>query len=332
MSAAASGHSPVVLDIDGDCVEVSGTTKGDTVERAALPRPWVWSRSRRAWVLPRSLRQERRDSIVALFLSTMAAAGRTVEVNDTGRRLTAQERHENRSERLAQRADRHESRAAAAAQTAEAAYAERRRIGDSIPMGQPILVGHHSEARHRRDLDRMDRAVARWIASEKTAEERARLARGLRQALDRGENIGVVRRRLDRLRADERDVRRRLDGTGSDRYGSGKPAEGQYRSRLVGRLDSLTDEIRFNEDLLAELASEGQHVWGREDFERGDLVMHRSEWLKVARVNARSLSVEWPPLGTWTLPYDRVQARWRAGVTWDGTMPAASVPSSGTGS
>lgn len=30
------------------------------------------------------------------------------------------------------------------------------RISDSIPFGQPILVGHHSEGRHRRDLKRID--------------------------------------------------------------------------------------------------------------------------------------------------------------------------------
>jgi hypothetical protein len=30
-------------------------------------------------------------------------------------------------------------------------------ILDIIPPGQPILVGHHSEGRHRRDLARVDR-------------------------------------------------------------------------------------------------------------------------------------------------------------------------------
>ncbi len=32
-----------------------------------------------------------------------------------------------------------------------------RRISDSIPIGQPILVGHHSEGRHRRALDRIQK-------------------------------------------------------------------------------------------------------------------------------------------------------------------------------
>lgn len=31
------------------------------------------------------------------------------------------------------------------------------KISDAIPFGQPILIGHHSEKRHRRDLDKIDR-------------------------------------------------------------------------------------------------------------------------------------------------------------------------------
>lgn len=44
-----------------------------------------------------------------------------------------------------------------------AARAESDRIADMIPFGQPILVGHHSERRHRKDIERirggMDRAM-----------------------------------------------------------------------------------------------------------------------------------------------------------------------------
>lgn len=37
-------------------------------------------------------------------------------------------------------------------------------IADTIPMGQPILVGHHSERRARRDADRIDRGMAAGVA------------------------------------------------------------------------------------------------------------------------------------------------------------------------
>ena len=37
--------------------------------------------------------------------------------------------------------------------------AARQRL-EMIPLGQPILVGHHSEKRHRKDLNRIDRHFA----------------------------------------------------------------------------------------------------------------------------------------------------------------------------
>ena len=38
-----------------------------------------------------------------------------------------------------------------------------------IPMGQPILVGHHSEGRHRRDLNRIDSNMRKSIEAEEKA-------------------------------------------------------------------------------------------------------------------------------------------------------------------
>jgi Domain of unknown function (DUF3560) len=38
-------------------------------------------------------------------------------------------------------------------------FAARERL-EMIPLGQPILVGHHSEKRHRKDLNRIDRHFA----------------------------------------------------------------------------------------------------------------------------------------------------------------------------
>ena len=60
-----------------------------------------------------------------------------------------EEKQERKRQRYLDRADK-----------AEAESAERgkrvRQISDMIPLGQPILVGHHSEKRHRADLKRID--------------------------------------------------------------------------------------------------------------------------------------------------------------------------------
>jgi len=58
-----------------------------------------------------------------------------------------------------ERRARYEARAEKARSEAESAYAQQKRIGDHIPMGQPILVGHHSEKRHRRDIERINNGM-----------------------------------------------------------------------------------------------------------------------------------------------------------------------------
>jgi hypothetical protein len=43
------------------------------------------------------------------------------------------------------------------------------KIGSFIPFGQPILVGHHSEGRHRRDLSRIDTNMKKSIEADEKA-------------------------------------------------------------------------------------------------------------------------------------------------------------------
>jgi hypothetical protein len=58
-------------------------------------------------------------------------------------------------ERRQRRAARLREWAAGRAAKAEAAFDRATEIGDQIQLGQPVLVGDHSERRHRRDLARI---------------------------------------------------------------------------------------------------------------------------------------------------------------------------------
>jgi hypothetical protein len=71
-------------------------------------------------------------------------------------------RQEARRERLLKAADKAEERSNQAYQASREAVAH-------IPLGQPILVGHHSERRHRRDLERSDNAMRRSIEEDNKA-------------------------------------------------------------------------------------------------------------------------------------------------------------------
>jgi hypothetical protein len=74
------------------------------------------------------------------------------------------------------RIERLRARAAGARSQAEQRYGNFRRTSDAIPFGQPILVGHHSERRHRRELGRMDRDMSKVCELHRHAEDLERRA------------------------------------------------------------------------------------------------------------------------------------------------------------
>lgn len=79
-------------------------------------------------------------------------------------------KQEARRERLERAADRARSESEAAQRRAHQAV-------DGIPFGQPILIGHHSEKRHRRALERHDSAMRKACeASDRARELEARAA------------------------------------------------------------------------------------------------------------------------------------------------------------
>ena len=92
--------------------------------------------------------------------------------------MTTRDRRLAKAERLRAWADKRE-------QKSRAAFAGVRQIADGIPMGQPILIGHHSEKRHRKDIDRMDRGMRRGIESQEMARDMTSRAGNIEDAVDR---------------------------------------------------------------------------------------------------------------------------------------------------
>lgn len=97
-----------------------------------------------------------------------------------------------------------EERAARADQEGQAAYKRADRIAKSIPIGQPILVGHHSERGHRADLKRIDNGMRRSIERRNAAAELRRRAGAVGTAgisSDDPEAVQKLRAKLDALEA-----------------------------------------------------------------------------------------------------------------------------------
>lgn len=92
--------------------------------------------------------------------------------------MTRKERQETRAKRFHQYADNAEERAATAFNVSNDVVAD-------IPLGQPILVGHHSEKAHRRALERSNNAMLRSVRES----EKAAYYRRKAEALENNDNI-----------------------------------------------------------------------------------------------------------------------------------------------
>lgn len=124
---------------------------------------------------------------------------------------TYRERREARADRLREWADGREA-------AGRARVDQARQRADLIPFGQPILVGHHSEGRHRRDLERIDAGHRRGFEDLAKADEmRARAAEIDHQAKraiyrDDPDELDRLRAKLATLEA-ERDRIKRYNAT-----------------------------------------------------------------------------------------------------------------------
>jgi len=304
---------------------VVGTARGDGSAAALKAHRFRWSRTLACWYQPHSCDRAADRYTIDRLAGDLRAAGFTVEVtiDDATLRPFAEAEAE-RNERAALRAERYDDRA----QRAAGSRAAHHRAADAaiagIPPGQPILVDHYSAPRHRAALNRHDRHMRAAIADGERAahwEHRADAAEGYQR---HREDVGMTRRRIERLEADRRRVQRLLDGTQHPEWTgrldeSGKPelrptpAQGDYRTRLVADAAELDDELTYWRAILSQAEAGGAKVWGPDDFEVGDFAACSGSWHKVVKVNKKSLTVPSIVGGSWTdlLPYTKVSGRRR---------------------
>ncbi len=90
-----------------------------------------------------------------------------------------------RRERLERKLERRREWAAAREVDAARRFKTAHSIVEHIPFGQPILVGHHSESRHRAALARHDTNMSKGCESADMAKHHEQKASGLESQLDR---------------------------------------------------------------------------------------------------------------------------------------------------
>ena len=112
-------------------------------------------------------------------------------------------------ERAEERAERFEDYGSRRRSDAEQAKAAVSALADGIPLGQPILVGHHSEKRARRDAERIENGMRRAVRMWEQSKYWISRAQGAIGAAKYKERPDVRARRIKGLEAERRKQERR---------------------------------------------------------------------------------------------------------------------------
>lgn len=197
------------------------------------------------------------------------------------------------TERAEQRAERFEEYSDKRAADSASAHAAVSRIADGIPLGQPILVGHHSERHARKDAERIEngmrRAVKMWETSKYWT---ARAAGALAHAAHK-ERPDVRARRIKKLESERRKVVKNLE-----------------RSRLmlklwrdplahIKRKDPTANPATFR-DVALYLLSENYELWGKVD--RNEVTPEDAQARMIAA--HEKYTAEGSPANRWLAHYD----------------------------
>ncbi|KKL22828.1 hypothetical protein LCGC14_2431470, partial [marine sediment metagenome] len=124
------------------------------------------------------------------------------EIGDEGTSLA------DRAEERAERFDGYSEKRGNEAEQARESVAS---IADNIPLGQPILVGHHSEKRARRDAQKIENGMRKAVNLWKTSKYWTARAAGVQRHADYKALPNVRRRRIKTLEAERRKYQRNVD-------------------------------------------------------------------------------------------------------------------------
>ncbi|OBG73985.1 MULTISPECIES: DUF3560 domain-containing protein [unclassified Mycobacterium] len=289
---------------------VHGTTRGDGTNTLLKAAGFRWFRTLGVWGIASSRDRQPNRYKIQRAADALRAAGHTVSVDiDDAHRPTA-EAEADRAQRQEHRVDALNAKADRKAAAADAAWETERRAVEALPPdGQPILIGHHSERRHRNAIARAHEATRRAIDATDLAHHANRRAEAAASTTAHRYNPMTVKNRIEKLQAEQRADQRTLDGHRRvvarsatheyvDEFG---PATGPYRDQVIARMAQRGDEIVYWGGIYADLQASGvASTHSRDSIRKGDLIQYRGHWYPVVRVNLKTVSVRLHDGASWT--------------------------------
>ena len=194
-------------------------------------------------------------------------------------RLSFEEQKARKAQRAAKRSEGYAEYSENAAQRADNRHDQAKKIEDCIPLGQPILVGHHSESRHRNDIKKIDRNMKKAIEERSKSEHYKNRASGIEYRLDREVNDkAFIARRVHENEALLRRLERNESGY--------SPA---HFSRLKIETIQKIAYYKANNEKLKEVETKPRY--SAENVEKGDLVTVWAGTFPVLRVNKKTVTI-----------------------------------------
>lgn len=351
-SATTKGANVADLTIThnyNDGTLLTGSSRGDGVLdllRAPELRRcgWRWMPSIRSIGIHASRFHTAKLWAIDATAAALRAAGHTVTLEldtsagDRGEALEVLAENDQR------RAERLEERAAGAHEEAQQRWDAFEQIADMIPTGQPILVGHHSERRHRRDIEKMQtnlRKAAETWSYARELERRAGAVRDLERLMRRpgyldrkiAEATKTIKQATERLergvmgwcyRCTECRAVMNAEGfaetrtyshrepttctatTGREHYGW-LPISDLARAQNAADLEQAEADRRFYAETRDRMIAEGElSNYSRATIKPGDRVRVRGRWSTVVRVNPKTVAVETGYSWTDKIPYGEI--------------------------
>jgi hypothetical protein len=220
---------------------------------------------------------------------------------EEGQRLTFEQQLEIKTEKAESRAERFETRSEKLSKESNQAFTNAREMTKCIPMGQPILVGHHSEKGHRRLLEKSDNKMRKGFELQNKSEyyeDRARAA-NITANQSQLKSPVYLNNRIKELNAEIRRLNRILN--------EGVKPEGDYLKRLNDLKSQAEDKLSFFQKALETL---GGVKYTKENLKDAKNVKYRGTWYPIKRLNPLTVTIgDWfrPGAGTWKIPYAAIQ-------------------------
>lgn len=306
-------HELTITHTQPDGTLIEGTSRNDGTAEILKSCGWRWSRHLGAWFVPQSRDRAAKSWIIDNTRNRLKAAGHTVTVTIDDTHRTTAEVEADKIDRQAARVDALETKASRRQHTAEMIDARAHELAQRVPLGQPILIGHHSEGRMRRHYDQVDRTARAAVDAQRDADEVTRRAESAAHTTGARYSPVTVANRIDKLEAEIRNVERQRDGytrnAGTPYAEDQPPAEGDYRARLVDQLEQLHDQLIYWRQIRDTQIADGTATnYGPDTIHKGDHVKIRSTWYEVIRANKRTVTVP-STIGSWTntSPYHEIQ-------------------------